>query len=961
MSETFNMSFDNVVRVVYGINRAWIGDGTESGQTAGEAGNLYVEYNNGESSIEPINLGPVTMYPEAVANGYVGTESEWYTALIESANLSDNISDLKTQIIDQLSLLDYLPSIVKGSYYNASGGISSSNKYARTNGKINGWPTRGAIELTSDTYEFNVVMFDDENEKNGRTEFGSTSFQNIPKTAAAFAINFKRKDGANISDEDIVAILNILKIYGVTSTRIDQTLETVAATSAMADIDGHYLNYGYGNAVLPKTSTTSPNKFYIVQNGQYITVNGGPNASSLLKIKLNGLARTTDNSTVDGWTTGTITLKAGHAYKMVCRLVSGEVTDNSYSISLYQSGSHTSSGTAERIGDDYIRYIRIGANDVEYNLVLIIGTNTSCTNAKFLVYIEDLFGSEDFDYFEQRINDTNGYIQYYLPQYQKHNIIADTSATDGTQVGISKYGTLFKLNVSNASAVKRVKITGEITRNSGTSTYKSWVGSLQLIEGQAYVAKITKVSGVGKDSSDDDYFPGLHIYESEGSSTIAESATYDEAGNKSYKFIAPSGPINIAIYIASGVTLTDFVVDITLSYWTDPSGYTVKEFYRDELADTIEKVRKETTSPCLVFPWTTDQHRFSNNAGLQNFTDMIDNMRYMSRFLHFDFILNTGDLTDGSKTQPNTLKEVYQCFEDLMTVGVPYVFCMGNHDENYTGGSGNPYLFTIEQCYAAYFTATKATAYNANENGLDYYIDFNELGVRFIVLCANNVKTQSWGYSYGTSTAEWLTEALNTTKKVIVAIHQTPYTNQISSNQSTKNSSGIKTALENFHNNGGSLILITGHTHVDTAFINPFLCVNEDCQRHTETDGYYYTPETDTSGCTGYIYKRVKNARTSNTYKRDLWSVCVYKPFTNELSCIRFGSGSDRYFHVAPIAPTTVTTKLSGTITWMSSDDSVATVYDGIISSVGAGKCAILAIDEEDNYECWIVNIEQES
>ena len=388
---------------------------------------------------------------------------------------------------------------------------------------------------------------------------------------------------------------------------------------------------------------------------------------------------------------------------------------------------------------------------------------------------------------------------------------------------------------------------------------------------------------------------------------------------------------------------------------------TIKSYYADEMEDTIQKVRNETTEPSLVFAWFTDNHRFSGNADAQNWSQMIENIKYISEYVQIDFILNTGDLTDGARTQPNTLKDCYDCMEDIISLKLPYVFVMGNHDENYVGGTGQPYVFNVGQCWQAYFTLNKSTAYNADENGMDYYIDYDDINVRLVVLCANNVKTRTFGYSFGESTGTWLTSALNTTKKVLLAVHQSPYATQIPGQQSTLNSTSVRSAITTFVNNGGSLIMLSGHTHVDIAYIAPFLAVVQDCQRYNNTNGYtHYDGEQyreDHEEATGYIDLIVKNARASGTATEDLWSVVVYKPQSNDISFIRFGAGADRYFHVTPIVPGTVTTKLSGTITWSSSDTSIATVSGGEITGVGTGTCAVLAKDAAGNYECWIVNV----
>lgn len=400
---------------------------------------------------------------------------------------------------------------------------------------------------------------------------------------------------------------------------------------------------------------------------------------------------------------------------------------------------------------------------------------------------------------------------------------------------------------------------------------------------------------------------------------------------------------------------------------------TIKSYYISEAEDTIQKVRNEITSPALVFAWNTDNHRYSANAdGVQNFADMIENTKYLARYIPLDFVLCTGDLTDGNQAQDTTLSRAYGCMAEFMSIGVPYVWAQGNHDTNYYGNVSR--TFTLDQCYKAYFTATKRTSYNASELGTDYYIDFDALNTRLVVLNANNVSVDNPDYpdesdnpkkveyALGASTAQWLTStAFDTDKNVILALHQSPIKAQLHKRTpAPTNWSGTVDAINAFITGGGNLIMISGHSHVDVAFPFPWLSIMQDCQRFVNTNGESLAPEDAdaTTGFTGgFIDYKIRNARTSGTYTEDLWSVCVYKPDVNDLSLIRFGAGADRHFHVTPIAPGTVATKLEGTITWSTSDSSVATVSSGVITGVATGNCAILAKDENGNYECWIVNV----
>lgn len=381
-------------------------------------------------------------------------------------------------------------------------------------------------------------------------------------------------------------------------------------------------------------------------------------------------------------------------------------------------------------------------------------------------------------------------------------------------------------------------------------------------------------------------------------------------------------------------------------------------YYEAEIADTIAKARDAITSPALVFAWSTDQHRYSANAdGVQNFAKMIQNTKAVAQSVPLDFVLSTGDLTDGNQPQETTIARAYECLDQFRSIGVPYIVAMGNHDENYLG-TGHPYLFTLAECFKAYYTATHGAAFNANENGMDYYVDFFDRGVRLISLCANNVTTQDHGYSFGTSTAAWLTDALDTDLKVLIVIHQSPINTQVYAQQATKNAAAVNAAISDFISGGGSLIMISGHSHRDIAFVSPYLSVMQDCQRFTDTAGEVIGPNDENpTEITGFIDNIVKPARIAGTASEDAWTLAVYKPITNDLDLIRFGAGADRYFHATPIAPTTLTTRLSS-VSWSSSDTSIATVSNGTVTGVSSGRCAIIAKDTSGNYECWIIEVQ---
>ena len=206
-------------------------------------------------------------------------------------------------------------------------------------------------------------------------------------------------------------------------------------------------------------------------------------------------------------------------------------------------------------------------------------------------------------------------------------------------------------------------------------------------------------------------------------------------------------------------------------------------------------------------------------------------------------------------------------------------------------------------------------------------------------------------YAYGASTATWLAQALDPNYKILLCEHMSSIPSQNYNIGTPVNCEAITSVLQNFVNNGGSLIQFTGHTHADIAFALPWINIVQAASRLATVP----VSDSGIQKITGYIDTISTETRTPFTVSEDLWSVCIYKPISNVVHTIRFGSGKDRHFHVTPIEPQTVSTILDGTITWSSSDTSVATVNNGVISRVGTGTCAILAKDAIGNYECWTV------
>lgn len=835
--------------------------------------------------------------------------------------------------------------------------LTFDNGTSFTTGSLRGAPGQKgddgyspAVTITTITGGHRVTITDADHPQGQTFDVMDGVIQSVNgKSAAAITLD---SGDIEFDDSETYAAGSIGAEVSNQKNAIDQ-LDTQADTlDLLSNMDTGMINYGYDTYYKrdANPSGSDSTKLGVERNKQMVTLDGGGLSGNTIIVRLTGtIATTIFTNTVRGWSS-TLQLLSGHYYRVKLTYISGTQNEPCPSVSVYKVGTSTTSGFGYR-EDDY-HYVRdVLADGGYYNLCLYVSAGYSYQNAKYLITLEDLTAavSDSFGYFDGIINDFHHLINYGYEDYREILIKDTSNGNAGAAVGVNRYGTGIILDYDGTNYYKRVRISGNAISRTSDTSYRDWTGNLQLTEGKEYRAKIVHRSGTGA-LNGSPYVPTLVVYESKGSSTIATEVSSTET-SKEFSFTAPSGPISLAIFIEKASVLTDFACSVYL-YEAEDEGGEVNDYYLTELADTVEKSRNEFTAPALVFMWATDIHRLSSNAGgVQNFGNMIANMKAFSKKVPCDFILCTGDLTDGDQAKDTTLSRAYDCMTDFRSIGVPFVWAHGNHDNNPYISSGSLVL-SLPECYKAYFESAEGS-YNASENGTEYYIDFDRLNTRLISLNANN-SSEDIKYAYGQSTATWLASALDTDKNVIITLHQSPITSQVYDNTSTDGAAAIRSAITTFVNGGGNVIMLSGHSHNDIAFISPYLSVMQDCQRFSDLA----EDVTDQAhGMSEFIDVVRKCARVQNTATEDLWSVGVYKPDTNELSLIRFGAGKDRYFHVTPIAPTTLTSKLSGTLTWNSSDDAVATVADGVVTGVATGRCAILAHDESDNYECWIIEV----
>ena len=347
--------------------------------------------------------------------------------------------------------------------------------------------------------------------------------------------------------------------------------------------------------------------------------------------------------------------------------------------------------------------------------------------------------------------------------------------------------------------------------------------------------------------------------------------------------------LNFRIMATKASTIAGDMTDITPSEAVNITAYVagaksdIQQIYNTEMVLTIASARAAISEPSLVFPLITDIHYQSLNAYAD---DSISNIKKFVESVRCDFVLNLGDDHDGNMAQDTTLALAYHMRDRFAEIDLPYFHAVGNHDLN---GYSSTVRFDSGQIFSAYLSNTKGVHYSMAAGEKDYYVDFDELGIRLIVLDSNHNAT----YTFSENTGSWLAEtALDTNYIVIVASHMSPINSQNWSNHGMANSAGVITALQDFVTNGGTVIQFCGHSHADYAYSTPWLGIFSNCQKFEQSDA------TDS----GYS-RIVANAdyfdcppREEGTATEDCWSVVVVKPISRTVDIIRFGAGNDRSF-----------------------------------------------------------------
>lgn len=396
--------------------------------------------------------------------------------------------------------------------------------------------------------------------------------------------------------------------------------------------------------------------------------------------------------------------------------------------------------------------------------------------------------------------------------------------------------------------------------------------SVEKYDGQKYaIARWTKNKDVWTNVEYSDWFTDNQVRKIEEDEYLSVACAMADGTSNITK-----NDIRIVVHLYENYNLLDAIKPKT----------ELKPYFAEELNDTIKKINALQTEPCLVFPLITDIHYDPRSSILQNFNDTITIIKKMRENISFDFILNLGDNINGSSNKELVLSDARYMLNSFKNIGLPYLFALGNHDTNYDPSP----KFTISETYGAFYSATPKTAkINANSNGTDFYIDYDELKIRIVSLNSNYLNSMF----ISDSSANWFKNAaLNTNNVVVFCIHESPINTQNWAATTVYNGDFVKEQINNFIANGGTLIQLFGHSHADYNFSTPWLSIASNCgkfeQSNLDTDEY--------RAITGYDGNIVAPERVQGTDTEQSFSVVVVRPTIKKINLVRFGAGLDREF-----------------------------------------------------------------
>lgn len=354
---------------------------------------------------------------------------------------------------------------------------------------------------------------------------------------------------------------------------------------------------------------------------------------------------------------------------------------------------------------------------------------------------------------------------------------------------------------------------------------------------------------------------------------------------------------NVPIQIEIGSVATDYVehcdnfrtLERIASIEREKEKENASTIYTNELDDTVSKyetILNASGKPILTFALYTDLHHDTKYETVPT-KDMFANMKELYNRVPFEGLYNLGDLIDGQFSTKAKAEGFISYVNGLSKDVTPYRYSIvGNHDNNRQstweghGGLDASNQLTDLEMYSILNKNNKDVVRNANRP-LDYYIDYEEYGIRIICISIDNAYVR-----YALETKTWLENiALNTDKQIIVLSHCATKSKWGYKNDIT-NGDFVETPLKTFVENGGTIIaFIHGHTHGDLIETDTDISWTE-----VSVGCGLFEQITDTDGFPNGMFFPSRNA---NDYTKILFDLICVDQTNRKIHFIRYGAGQD--------------------------------------------------------------------
>lgn len=336
--------------------------------------------------------------------------------------------------------------------------------------------------------------------------------------------------------------------------------------------------------------------------------------------------------------------------------------------------------------------------------------------------------------------------------------------------------------------------------------------------------------------------------------------------------ITQDGWIRITARREDGSALTGDDVDAAAKAFTlirQYMPYQEKEYYQQEIEQTVQTVMEKKGGSSLVFGLMTDSHYVINGG----WEDSIANLRAVNERVGFDAMIHLGDLTDGMVPLAITREYVAKVMEDLNSLNVPVYLSLGNHDSNYF--HNNPEWMDAQAQSRLYLDQQEPW----------YFVDFKKYGLRCIFLYSFNHR-EKVRYGFPLEEVEWVEKVLKETPQsfcILVFSHVPLLAEMHFWSKEIRNSGELLDVLEEYVSRGGRVLAyVHGHNHGDQiCYKKKFPIVSIGCAK-----------------CEDFKDKKPEGAvtydRKMGTVTQELWDVMLVDAEKGKIEFVRFGAGEDR-------------------------------------------------------------------